>query len=130
MGGMLTSLSTRSRHVCFVALRVWVGGDLNVIVDLLTPCMLSDTQGLGGGNVNVIVNMGAAWKKGIDAIALSLKKKGHSLQSSLMAPKQKQDTKAQRQEKRHENASCQGGSRLFSRTTVGISSNRIQQFAF
>ena len=42
-------------------LRVWVGGgDVNVIVNLLTPCMLRDTQGFGGGDVNVIVNMGAA----------------------------------------------------------------------
>ena len=30
-------------------------GDVNVIVNLLTPCLLRDTQGLGGGDVNVIV---------------------------------------------------------------------------
>ena len=51
--GMWTSLS--SRHVCFVTLRVWVGRDVNVIVNLLTPCMLRDSQGLGGGDVNIIV---------------------------------------------------------------------------
>ena len=112
-GGMLTPLSTCSRHVCFVKLRVWLEGDLNVFVNLLTPCMLRDPQGLGGGDVNVIVNMGAAWKKGIDAITLS-SKIGHGLQSSLMSPKQNKTQKAQRQAKRHENASCQGASRPYS----------------
>ena len=40
---------------CFV---FWMGGvgDVNVI-----PCMLRDTQGLGGGDVNAIVSMGTAW---------------------------------------------------------------------
>ena len=53
---MLMSLSTWSRHVCFVTLRACVGGDVNIIVNLLTPCMLRDTQGLGGGHVNVVVH--------------------------------------------------------------------------
>ena len=47
---MLTSLSTCSRHACFVTVRVWVGGGVvNASVNLLMPCMLRDTQGLGGG---------------------------------------------------------------------------------
>ena len=38
-------------------------------------------------------------KKGIDAIALSLKN-GHSFQSTLMVPKQKQDTKGAKTRKK------------------------------
>ena len=35
-----------------------MAGDVNVIVNLLTPCMLHDSQGLGGGgDMNVIVNL-------------------------------------------------------------------------
>ena len=39
---------------------LWGGGgkgDVNVIVNLLTPCMLRDPQGLCGGDVNAIVNL-------------------------------------------------------------------------
>ena len=32
------------------------GGDVNVPVNLLTSCMLSELRGLGGGDVNVPVN--------------------------------------------------------------------------
>lgn len=39
--------------------------------------------------------------------------KCRSLQSSLMVPKQNKTQKAQRQGKRHENASCQGAARPF-----------------
>ena len=48
VGGMLTSLWTCSRHVCFVNFGVWVGwGDVNIPVNLLT-CMLRELRGLGG----------------------------------------------------------------------------------
>ena len=112
VGGMLTSLSTCSLHACFVTVRVW--GGVNVIVNLLTPCMSRDTQALGGGDVNVIVNLLTPCM--LDAIAL-----GHSLQSSLMVPKQKQDTKGAKRRKRYENASCQGASRPFSRIVLVLS---------
>ena len=45
VGGMLTSLWTCSRHVCFVNFGVWVGwGDVNVPVNLLTSCMLRELR--------------------------------------------------------------------------------------
>ena len=34
VGGMLASLSACSRHVCFMNFGVWVGGDVNVPVNL------------------------------------------------------------------------------------------------
>ena len=53
--------ATGNETVFFVAFLFWVVGDANVIVNLLTPCMLRDTQGLGWGECYVIVNSGAAW---------------------------------------------------------------------
>ena len=47
-GGMLMFLSTCSHHVCLVNFGVWVEGDVNVPVNLLTSCMLRELRGLGG----------------------------------------------------------------------------------
>ena len=55
-GGMLTSLSTCSRHVCFVNFGVWLGG-------CYRPCQLAHvmyaswTSGFGWGDVIVPVNL-------------------------------------------------------------------------
>ena len=48
-GGMLMFLSTCSHYVCLVNFGVWVEGDVNVPVNLLTSCMLRELRGLGGG---------------------------------------------------------------------------------
>jgi len=50
VGGLLTSLWTCSRHVCFVNFGVWVGWGVhvNVPVNLHTSCMLRELRGLGG----------------------------------------------------------------------------------
>ena len=68
-GGMLTSLSTCSRHVCFVNFGVWVGADVNVPVNLLTSCRLREPRGLGGGMLTSLSTcsrhvMYASWTSG------------------------------------------------------------------
>ena len=56
LGGMLTSLSTCSRHVCFKNFRVGQG-DVNVPVNLLTSCMLRELRGWARVDVNVPVSL-------------------------------------------------------------------------
>ena len=59
-GDVIASLSTCSRHVCFVNFGVWgCGGDVvTFAVNLLTSCMLRELRGLGGGTCySVPVNL-------------------------------------------------------------------------
>ena len=80
---MLACLSTCSRHVRFVNFGVWVGGDVNVPVNLLTSCMLHELRGLGGGMLMSLSTCSTWLKKVIDATAVS-KTIGQSLQRSLI----------------------------------------------